>query len=129
MGNYDAKTIIDLDECVINALNLFIDEGLSKLHLGNFKRPLVLGSGNAAATGRILFEGVDAVEADDAAAVAELAEQGFDQKFGARPLRRTIQTKVDDALANHLLKGEIGRRDKVILETGNEIRIEKAEEI
>lgn len=62
-------------------------------------------------------------------AVAELAELGFDPKFGARPLRRVIQEHVDDALANYLLRGEIKRRDKVILEVGGRLRIEKAEEI
>ena len=62
-------------------------------------------------------------------AVAELAELGFDPKFGARPLRRVIQEHVNDALANYLLRGEIKRRDKVVLEVGGKLRIEKAEEI
>jgi ATP-dependent Clp protease ATP-binding subunit ClpC len=34
-----------------------------------------------------------------------LAEKGFDEKFGARPLRRTIQRFVEDPLAEDLLKG------------------------
>lgn len=34
-----------------------------------------------------------------------LAEKGFDEKFGARPLRRTIQKYVEDALAEEMLKG------------------------
>jgi ATP-dependent Clp protease ATP-binding subunit ClpC len=67
-------------------------------------------------------------EASDEA-IAELAELGFDPKFGARPLRRTIQEKVDDILANYLLQGQIDRRDKVILEPGGKLRIEKAEQI
>ncbi len=63
------------------------------------------------------------------AAIAELAESGFDPKFGARPLRRTIQTKVDDVLADYLLKGEISRRDKVVLEVGGKLNIEKAKKL
>ncbi len=63
------------------------------------------------------------------AALAELAEVGFDPKFGARPLRRVIQEKVEDALANRLLKGDISRRDKVFYDVGGELRIEKAPEI
>src|SRR3989339_36056 len=62
-------------------------------------------------------------------AVHELAEAGFDPKFGARPLRRVMQERVDDMLANALLKGEINRRDKVTLMPGGELKVEKAEEI
>jgi ATP-dependent Clp protease ATP-binding subunit ClpC len=36
-----------------------------------------------------------------------LLREGFDEEYGARPLRRTIQTYVDDALADALLTGEI----------------------
>jgi ATP-dependent Clp protease ATP-binding subunit ClpC len=36
-----------------------------------------------------------------------LLKEGFDEEFGARPLRRAIQTYVDDALADALLAGEI----------------------
>jgi hypothetical protein len=61
----DREKLIDLDECVIKALELFADKGIPKLELGRFKRPLVVGSGNAAATGRIIFEKTDAVFADE----------------------------------------------------------------
>ena len=57
--------IIGLDECVLSALQLFIAEGIPELHLGSYDRPLVVGSGNAAATGRIIMEGSDAVFADE----------------------------------------------------------------
>lgn len=60
------------------------------------------------------------------AAVEELAKQGFDPLYGARPLRRVIQEKVDTALADLMLKGEVGRRDTLVLEPGGNIRIEKA---
>jgi len=36
-----------------------------------------------------------------------LLREGFDEEYGARPLRRTIQTYVDDALADTLLNGVI----------------------
>jgi ATP-dependent Clp protease ATP-binding subunit ClpC len=36
-----------------------------------------------------------------------LLREGFDEQYGARPLRRAIQTYVDDALADALLSGEI----------------------
>jgi ATP-dependent Clp protease ATP-binding subunit ClpA len=36
-----------------------------------------------------------------------LMEEGFDAEFGARPLRRAIQTHIDDALADAILAGEL----------------------
>lgn len=62
-------------------------------------------------------------------AVVELATAGFDPVFGARPLRRVIQEKVQDALANFLLQNKLGRRDVVALEAGGIIKIEKAEQL
>ncbi len=59
-------------------------------------------------------------------AVQELARLGFDPLFGARPLRRVIQEKVDNALADALLKNEIKRKDTVTLKLGGQLDIQKA---
>ena len=50
------------------------------------------------------------LEADDDA-VAELARDGFDPQYGARPLRRAIQSKVEDAVAEKMLEGELKSGD------------------
>ena len=42
-----------------------------------------------------------------------LTESGFDSKYGARPLRRAIQTKLEDPMANALLEGRIKRGETV----------------
>jgi ATP-dependent Clp protease ATP-binding subunit ClpC len=60
------------------------------------------------------------------AAIRELADAGYDPLFGARPLRRLVQERVDNALAKYLLTGTIGRRDRAILEAGGSIRVEQA---
>ena len=44
-------------------------------------------------------------------AVAELAREGFDPKYGARPLRRAIQSKVEDAVAERMLDGTLKAGD------------------
>ena len=44
-------------------------------------------------------------------AVAELAKEGFDPKYGARPLRRAIQSKVEDAVAERMLDGTLKAGD------------------
>jgi len=75
-------------------------------------------------TKRLAVKGIN-FRAEDAA-VEELAKEGFDPLFGARPLRRVIQEKVDTALADVMLRGEIGRKDTVVLEPGGKLRIEKA---
>ena len=56
-------------------------------------------------------------------AVDYIAEAGFDAKYGARPLRRAIQSKIEDRLANELLEGKIKRGDVVQVQYRNkEIR-------
>lgn len=60
-------------------------------------------------------------------AIAELALNGFDPLFGARPLRRAVQEHVDNALAQFMLQGKLGRRDTAVLEPGGVIRVEQAE--
>lgn len=52
------------------------------------------------------------IEASDAA-IEHLAEIGFDPKYGARPLRRAIQTNIEDKLAEAILAGTIKEGDKV----------------
>ncbi len=44
---------------------------------------------------------------------AHIAESGYDEKYGARPLRRAVQTQVEDPLAEELLAGRVRRGDKV----------------
>ncbi|WP_031468510.1 ATP-dependent Clp protease ATP-binding subunit [Sciscionella sediminilitoris] len=46
-------------------------------------------------------------------AVSWLAEHGHQPEFGARPLRRTIQQQVDDAIADLLVDGELGEGQRV----------------
>lgn len=47
-------------------------------------------------------------------AIEFLADKGYDQKFGARPLKRAIQKYVEDPLAEELLMGHFKEGDKII---------------
>ncbi len=49
-----------------------------------------------------------------------LATKGFDPAYGARPLRRTIQNMVEDALSDAVLKGEFDAGDTVIVDAEEE---------
>jgi ATP-dependent Clp protease ATP-binding subunit ClpB len=50
------------------------------------------------------------------AARAALAEEGYDPVYGARPLRRTIQRRVQDPLAIALLRGEFKPGDTIVVD-------------
>jgi ATP-dependent Clp protease ATP-binding subunit ClpB len=47
------------------------------------------------------------------AAMTELAAEGWDPAFGARPLKRAIQQRIENALAGRILAGEFGPGDAV----------------
>jgi len=46
-----------------------------------------------------------------------LAKKGFDQVYGARPLRRAIQSMVEDKLAEEMLEGRVRAGDKVVIKS------------
>ena len=69
-------------------------------------------------------------------ALSTLADLGYDAEFGARPLKRVIQHKVEDPLSDKLLSGEFQNGDSIqvtldpdgdlILERENEREVQKA---
>jgi ATP-dependent Clp protease ATP-binding subunit ClpC len=58
-----------------------------------------------------------------------IAELGYDRKYGARPMRRTVTHSIEDPLSEMLLRGEVasGETVRVTLTDGN-IRLEKPRE-
>ena len=58
-------TIIDVDEAVLNALNLFISDPPPSFKIDEFNLPFVVGSGNAYNTGQIIFSEKAAIFADE----------------------------------------------------------------
>jgi len=60
------------------------------------------------------------------AALDALCEAGFDAAYGARPLRRCIQSKVEDAMAERLLDGTLQSGDTALVDAENgEIKVTK----
>ena len=49
-----------------------------------------------------------------------LIEKGYDAKYGARPLRRTIQNMVEDKLAEEILEGTVKEGDEIEVARGEE---------
>jgi ATP-dependent Clp protease ATP-binding subunit ClpC len=50
------------------------------------------------------------------AALSSIAEEGYDAEFGARPLRRVIQQRVEDVLSDRLLANEFSDGDTVLVD-------------
>jgi ATP-dependent Clp protease ATP-binding subunit ClpB len=50
------------------------------------------------------------------AALAEIANAGFDPVYGARPLKRAIQAEIENPLAKEILAGNFAAKDKVIVD-------------
>ncbi len=61
--------------------------------------------------------------------IMELSKLGFDPAFGARPLRRLLQQKVENVIADKILSGAISRRDIIVLNKDGNIEVEKARKI
>ena len=88
-----------IDETVIfHSLGREHLAGIVEIQLGNLRKRL-------AARGISL--GVSA------AATLALANEGYDPQFGARPLKRVIQQRLENALAGRILAGELGDGDSV----------------
>lgn len=60
----------------------------------------------------------------DDAALDFLAKVGFDPDFGARPMRRALQERVENKLAEMILTGAVKRRDKIHIGAEGKIEIE-----
>lgn len=61
-----------------------------------------------------------------------LIEKGYDEKYGARPLRRAVEQHLEDSLAEAILLGEIkpGERIKVsVAEEGKRLRFEQGQSV
>lgn len=57
------------------------------------------------------------------AALAELAQAGFDPIFGARPLKRAIQAQIENPLAKEILEGRFGAKDTITVDCRNGVMV------
>ncbi len=67
-----------------------------------------------------------AMEVSDAA-LASIAEAGFDPVFGARPLKRAIQERIENPLAKAILEGKFGAKDRIRVDAkGGQLQFERS---
>lgn len=65
LATFTLENLPDLDAVVRGSLELFSDTDVPHVDYHQFKRPLVVGSGNAAVAGKIIFNDTDAIFADE----------------------------------------------------------------
>ncbi|MGQ4428390.1 AAA family ATPase, partial [Streptomyces violaceoruber] len=86
--------------------DLVVFSALSQEELSRIARLQINGLARRLAERRLTLEVTDE-------ALAWLAEEGNDPAYGARPLRRLVQTAIGDRLAREILSGEIKDGDTV----------------
>lgn len=63
---------------------------------------------------RLLSMNVDATFTDSI--ISHLAQEGFDPVYGARPLRRAIQSKIEDLISDEMLSNNVTEGDKITVD-------------
>ena len=53
-------------------------------------------------------------------AISQIAKDGFDKLYGARPLRRAIQSKIEDMLSEEIIDGKIATGDSITVDYEDE---------
>ena len=66
---------------------------------------------------RLAENGITAEFTDEA--VSHIAKEGFDPVYGARPLRRAIQSKIEDLLAEKMLESHIKSGDTITVDVSD----------
>lgn len=76
---------------------------------------------------RVEDMGIEVTFSDEA--VSKIADAGFDDVYGARPLKRAIQSRIEDALSEEMLKGNVKMGGKYICNVKDDKFVfDKAEE-
>ncbi len=98
-GHFRPEFVNRIDEVVVfHALAAEQISGIAEIQLQNL-------------TSRLAEQGISL--AFDKNAMRKLAEAGFDPVYGARPLKRAIQKRVENPLAQKLLSGEFVSGDEI----------------
>jgi len=90
-----------------DAIVLF--QALTQDQIGSVARLILRGIGKKLEERGIVLEVTDA-------GIAMLAAAGYDPEFGARPLRRVIQDRIENQIAGLLLQNQVHRKDTIVVD-------------
>jgi len=79
--HFTESSLPDLDVVTLAALERFVGTSLPKLNIHRFRRPLVLGSGNALIAARAIFANTPAIFADESTYEAAVLTGGVDGAY------------------------------------------------
>jgi len=86
---------------------------LDEVHIKQIVQLMVRTLANRLKQNNIYLEATDD-------AISFLAKKGFDPVYGARPLRRAIQSMIEDKLAEEMLEGRVKPGDRVVVDAKDE---------
>lgn len=130
---------IDLDKIKDTLINEHLTKVMRPELINRFDGVIVfkpLSEENVVAIARLMLNKIGKILAEkgiglraEEEGIKIIAKEGFDPQFGARPLRRVLQDKIENAIANKLLAKEIKRRDTVVIDVNGEIMVEKGRKL
>ena len=110
----DEVKIIFKPEFINRIDEIIVFHTLGKEHIGKIV-DIMIGNINKRIMGNMKLS----IELDENARHF-IIEKGYDVKYGARPLRRTIQNEIEDVLAEKILNGDIKTGSRVLVSVKNE---------
>lgn len=124
-GNSDNNSSADENEVIKNKVTEEVKKAFKPEFLNRIDDILVfkrLSDENIQAIARLMLKtlqqrlndnDIKAEFSDEA--VAAIAKEGFDPTYGARPLRRAIQNKLEDMLSEKIIDGDIKKGDNITI--------------
>lgn len=108
LESFDENNLPSLREVVLGALELFIKNGMSNVTIKEFKKPVIVGSGNAIASAKILYANKDCVFADENNYQEAISREGIDgvvifSASGAKHAPIIAKAAVDKGLITQLV--------------------------
>ncbi len=115
------QDLVEKERAELAALEPYLPRQLTREEIRQIV-DLLLGRVKAQLAG----QDMDLVVTD--AAKDAIIEKGYDQAYGARPLRREIQNQIEDALAERMLRASFEAGDTVVVDVGPDgaLTIERA---
>lgn len=122
LNSFDEQSLPDLDTVVLGALEFFTDITVPELSFTEFERPLVVGSANAAAVGKLLFSHTPAVFADESSFEEALKTHDVDalvviSASGGKHAVGVVNTGVEEQIPTFLITNNIDAPAGKLLES------------